>query len=75
MLDGCAALVPGILAFEVGIRVEGSGLEATTDVVLVSSFTDIATLDAYQKHPAHLAVSAQLTPMRLQRSVLDYERP
>ena len=72
LLDGCAGLVPGMLAFEVGIRTPA--LEANTDVVLVSSFADAAALDAYQRHPRHRAVAAQLGPMRRERHVLDFER-
>ena len=72
LLDGCAGLVPGMLAFEVGIRTPE--LEASTDVVLVSAFADAAALDAYQRHPQHQAVAVQLGPMRRERHVLDFER-
>lgn len=72
LLDSCAALVPGTLGFEVGIR--SDGLEANADVVLVSDFADQAALDAYQNHPAHQAVVAQLGPLRSERRVLDYLR-
>jgi quinol monooxygenase YgiN len=63
--------VPGIRQFEVGIR--EAGREANADVVLVSTFDDAAALDAYQNHPVHKAVSAQLGPLRESRSVLDHE--
>jgi len=72
LLDSCAGLVPGMLEFEVGIR--GEGLEANADVVLVSTFSDPAALEAYQQHPHHKAVSAQLGPLREARSVLDYRK-
>jgi quinol monooxygenase YgiN len=72
LLDGCAALVPGMLEFEVGIRADG--LEANADVVLVSTFSDAQALEAYQHHPHHKAVSAQLGPLRETRSVLDYRK-
>lgn len=71
LLDSCAGLVPGMLQFDVGIRADG--LEANADVVLVSRFTDKAALDAYQVHPHHQQVSAQLGPLRETRSVLDFE--
>ncbi len=70
LLDSCRALVLGMHEFEVGIRKDG--LEANVDVVLVSTFADSASLDAYQNHPHHKAVSAQLGPLRDTRSVLDY---
>ena len=73
LLDGCAGLVPGMHEFDVGIRQEGH--EANVDVVLVSTFADAAALDAYQSHPQHKAVSAQLGPLRDARSVLDYPVP
>lgn len=70
-LDSCRQLVPGIVEFEVGICADG--FEANADVVLVSSFTDAAALAAYQKHPHHRAVSAELGALRESRSVLDYD--
>lgn len=71
LLDSCASLVPGIVEFDVGIR--ESGLEANLDVVLVSTFTDAAQLDAYQSHPHHKNVGAQLGTLRSGRHVLDYD--
>lgn len=73
LLDGCANLVAGMSGFEVGIRTQG--LEANADVVLISNFTDAAALDAYQNHPQHRAVAAQLGPLRSERRVVDFERP
>jgi quinol monooxygenase YgiN len=70
LLNSCAQLVPGMLSFEVGLR--SDGLEANADVVLVSSFASREALDAYQHHPHHKEVSAQLGPLRLQRAVVDY---
>jgi len=70
LLDSCNALVPGMQQFEVGIR--GDGLQANADVVLVSLFSDEAALDAYQNHPVHQAVSAQLGPLRVARHVVDH---
>jgi quinol monooxygenase YgiN len=70
-LDSCRHLVAGIEEFEVGIR--QTGLDASCDVVLVSTFADRASLDAYQAHPHHQRVSAQLGPLRSVRMVLDYD--
>ncbi|WP_280155297.1 Dabb family protein [Piscinibacter sp. XHJ-5] len=72
LLDGCAGLVAGMLEFDVGIR--SDGMEANADVVLVSTFSDAQALEAYQRHPHHQAVSAQLGPLRDTRSVLDYRK-
>jgi len=70
LLDSCASLVPGMHQFEVGIK--GDGLDASADVVLVSLFSDAGALDAYQNHPHHKTVSAELGPMRKTRHILDY---
>lgn len=70
LLLSCRDLVPGMLAFDVGIR--QAGLEANVDVVLTSRFRDETALHAYATHPHHQAVSAQLGPMREHRHVLDH---
>lgn len=70
LLNSCAGLVPGMLEFEVNTR--EAGLAANVDVMLNSLFSDAAALDAYQTHPHHQAVSAQLGPLRETRSALDH---
>jgi quinol monooxygenase YgiN len=70
LLDTCQGLVVGMREFEVGIR--QSDLDANCDVVLVSTFDTAEALEAYQVHPTHKAVSAELGPMRVSRQVLDY---
>ncbi len=70
LLLTCRNLVPGMLAFDVGIR--EAELEANVDVVLSSRFTDAAALQAYATHPHHQEVAARLGQMREQRHVLDY---
>ena len=70
LIDSCSRLVPGMVEFDVGIR--EAVLEANVDVVLVSAFTTAQQLDAYQNHPHHKAVAAQLSTMRSGRHVLDH---
>jgi quinol monooxygenase YgiN len=70
LLDSCRTIVPGIVQFEVGVRTPGH--DASADVVLVSTFVDAAALDAYQNHPHHKAVSAEVGPLRQSRVVLDH---
>ena len=70
-LDACANLVPGILKFEVALA--QPGLEATYDVVLYSEFQDRAALEAYQKHPDHMAVVPFIGAVREARQCMDYE--
>jgi quinol monooxygenase YgiN len=70
LLDSCQGVVPGMLQFDVGIRVDG--MEANCDVVLLSAFADASALSAYQTHPKHKAVSAELGELRASRMVLDF---
>ncbi|WJF89050.1 Dabb family protein [Paraburkholderia bonniea] len=70
-LEGCRDIVPGILRLEVGLA--QPGLEASSDVVLVSDFADQAALDAYQVHPQHEALKAFVSTVRESRECLDYE--
>lgn len=70
LLDSCGQLVPGIVEFDVGIR--QAGLEANADVVLMSTFTNAQQLEAYQNHPQHKAVAAELGTMRSGRYVVDH---
>lgn len=69
-LDACAAIVPGILTFEV--TVAQPDLEATYDVVLYSEFADRAALEAYIQHPTHQAVVPFIGAIREARQCMDY---
>lgn len=70
LLDSCAYVVPGILKFEVVVAQEG--YEATYDVVLNAEFTSKEALDAYQIHPAHLAIKPFIGAVREARQCMDY---
>ena len=69
-LDSCKDLVPGLLSLEVGIAT--LDLEANCHVVLNSTFSDKAALDAYQVHPHHKEVGSNVGKLRCTRHVLDY---
>ena len=71
LLDSCANLVPGMLAFEATLAQEG--LEATYDVVLYSEFVSKEALDAYQDHPGHIAIKPFIAAVREARQCMDYE--
>lgn len=71
LLDSCAQLVPGMLAFEASLA--QPGLEATYDVVLYSEFADRQALDAYQAHPTHAAIKPFIGAVREARQCMDYE--
>lgn len=70
LLDDCAGIVPGIVAFRTVLAEEG--LEATCDVMLVSAFTSQAALDAYQSHPQHQALKPFFSAVREGRHCMDY---
>ena len=70
-LDACAAVVPGILKFEVALA--QPGLEATYDVVLYSEFESREALAAYAAHPTHQAVVPFIGAVREARQCMDYE--
>jgi hypothetical protein len=70
LLDSCADIVPGILKFEAVIA--QPGLEATYDVLLNSEFASLEALDAYQNHPAHVAIKPFVGAVRESRQCMDY---
>jgi Stress responsive A/B Barrel Domain len=71
LLRGCAGITPGMLRFEVATA--QPGLECTYDLVLNSQFADREALEAYQHHPAHVAIKPFLGAIRLERQCMDYE--
>ena len=70
-LDECAAIVPGIHAFEVALA--QPGLEATYDVILYSVFENREALEAYAQHPTHQALMPFFKAVRDERQCMDYE--
>ena len=73
LLDSCASLTPGIHRFEVATAQPGH--EATYDLVLNPVFEDAEALQAYQKHPDHVAIKPFLASVVLQRQCMDYTWP
>lgn len=70
-LEALPGLVPGIRAFEVGLNIIVS--ETASDVVLVSAFDDLAGLQAYSGHPAHLEVVDFVKQVVTERRAVDFE--
>jgi heme-degrading monooxygenase HmoA len=70
-LEALAGTVPGILRLEVGINF--SPEEGAADIVLYSEFESRAALEAYQLHPAHLAVKPFIGSIRVERRHADYD--
>ena len=71
MLDGCAGIVPGMIAFESGIASESAG--STCDVVLDSTFESKSALEAYNAHPSHLSLKAFAALVRESRHCVDFD--
>jgi hypothetical protein len=71
-VDATRSQIPGLLSLEVGRNV----VEAADawDVGAVMVFQSRDALDAYQSHPAHLALKSIVGPLRSARSQLDFER-
>lgn len=71
LLDACATISPGTLAFEVVLP--QNGLEATYDIILYAEFADRAALDGYLHHPTHEACKSFIGAIRSERQCMDYE--
>ena len=70
-LEALRGRVPGLLHLEVGVGFGRS--EADYDLALYSEFADRAALEAYQRHPEHVAAAALVGRVRSTRAVVDYE--
>lgn len=70
-LEGLAGRIPGLLE----IRVHTQGLPSSNvDLMLDSSFVDVAALKGYAVHPEHVAVAdGKVRPYTAVRSCMDYE--
>lgn len=64
--------IPGLLSLDAGINLVPS--TDAWDVGAVMVFRSMADLDAYQNHPAHLALKATVGPLRSARSHFDIAR-
>jgi len=70
-LEALPGLVPGILAFEVGLNVLES--ETSRDVVLLSAFDSLDALQAYSVHPKHQEVVAFVKQVVEERRAIDFQ--
>lgn len=70
-LEGLAGQIPGL----VEIHVQTDCLPSSNaDLMLDSTFTDAAALQAYATHPAHVAVAdSKVRPYTKIRSCLDFD--
>lgn len=67
-LEALMGVVPELLSCEVGINV----VEGNYDACLISTFNSLEDLEAYKKHPAHVAISTYCKKIRLSRVACDF---
>ena len=48
-------------------------VEDNYDLILISDFESLETLEEYKIHPDHVAVGEFMRPVRISRSCIDYE--
>jgi hypothetical protein len=68
-----AGQIPELLSIEVGINVVDS--PRAYDIALVETFESVEEMHAYQQHPAHLALLAEVMPRFEDFFTVDYESP
>ncbi len=71
MLEALPAKIPQILSSQVMIGCEGAKSE-NADLILVSDFESLDTLNEYLVHPDHKAVGAFMRPLRESRAGIDF---
>jgi hypothetical protein len=71
MLMGLKEKIPEIKSFEVGIVQQIT--DQSYDLALDSTFESIKSLEAYQRHPAHLQVAHFLRKVQASKAVADFE--
>ena len=64
--------IPEIFEMEVGINI-GKKSESSCDIVLNSSFKNLADLKTYQNHSEHLRVVKLLRSLTTEKRVVDFE--
>jgi hypothetical protein len=68
-----AGQIPELLSIEVGINIVDA--PPAYDIALVETFESLETLHAYQVHPVHRALLADVMPRFEEFHSLDYETP
>ncbi|MGW9111598.1 Dabb family protein [Microbacterium sp. NPDC055683] len=70
-LEGLVGVVPGLESLTVSSNAAFHG--TNYDIVLDSVFPDVAALEAYQVHPAHVEVADYIGTIRSARAGIDIE--
>ncbi len=70
-LEALPSKIPEIRFFQVGLNV--NPLPNAFDIVLVSDFESLDTLNIYKKHPAHVEVVNFINTFDKKSQVVDFE--
>lgn len=70
-LNGLEGKIPGLQSISAGVDVIGS--ERSWDLGLVAVFDDLDAMNAYQTHPAHVAVAGEIRAAATQIVAVDFE--
>ena len=68
--EGLKGRIEGLNHIEVGMDI--SDVDYACDVVLVTEFDTVASLQSYASHPEHLRVRQELGDLRTARFQVDY---
>jgi len=71
LLNKLPALIPELKSLEVGEDFNRGSV--AFDLVLITTHTDMADLEKYQKHPEHVSVAKRITELARDRVVVDFE--
>jgi hypothetical protein len=71
LLDGLVGKVPTLRSMTVGVNVVES--PRAHSLALIATFDDLEGLDAYQVHPDHQAVAAELRAASTAIAAVDFE--
>ncbi|MBN2667748.1 MAG: Dabb family protein [Bacteroidales bacterium] len=69
-LNHLPAKIDEIKYYEVGLNIANS--PAAYDIVLISKFENLKTLDTYRKHPAHVEVLDLIAKYKESSIVVDF---
>ena len=70
-LDALPAVIPVIRSFETGVNIHSA--PGAWDLVLVSEFDSMETLEKYRNHPAHVEVVKFFRTVKDSSASVDYE--
>ena len=72
MLDKLPSEIEYILHSETFVGAENQK-DDNFDLILISDFESLETLEKYKVHPSHVAVGDFMRPVRISRTCIDYE--